>query len=178
MAGFDVSRAVGAGLGDRQRTWDFIAGFAAAWRRPLAPGDGYSEDVLRAAGERLGVRLPEALLEAYLLFGRREDLTARQDPLVSPDCLRVDHAGAVIMFRSENQSCAQWGVTATDPWNAGDPPVYVRRQPDNRPREPFAGRMSLACAEMVLIELRSGTRLRSPGEDLELTGAQLGEGPG
>lgn len=79
--GFDVSRAVGSGLGDRQRVWGFIAEFAAAWARPLSPGDGYSEDVLWAVGERLGVRLPAALREAYLLFGRRSDLTAQQDPL-------------------------------------------------------------------------------------------------
>jgi hypothetical protein len=166
--GFDVSRAVGAGLGDRQRTWDFIAEFAAAWTRPLSPGDGYSEDVLWAVAERLGVRLPAALREAYLLFGRREDLTARQDPLLSPDRLRVDHAGAVIVFRSENQSCAEWGVAATAPWNAEDPPVYVRWRPDSRPWEPFASRMSLACGEMVLSEVLLGAKFMDmcelPGE--------------
>jgi len=156
--GFDVSQAVGAGLGDRQRTWDFITEFVAAWTQPLASGEGYSEDVLWAAGERLGVRLPAALREAYLLFGRREDLTACQDPLVSPDHLRVDHAEAVIMFRRENEHCAEWGVAATDPWNAEDPPVYVRRRRDNRPWEPFATRMSLACAEMVLSKALLGAK--------------------
>jgi hypothetical protein len=107
--GFDVSRAVGAGLGGRLRAREFIAGFAAAWMRPLAPGDGYSDDVLWAAGERLGVRLPEALRDAYLLFGRRADLTAGQDPLLPPDRLRMDHAAPVIVFREENQDCAEWG---------------------------------------------------------------------
>lgn len=169
--GFDVSGAVGAGLGDRQRTWDFIAEFAAAWARPLAPGDGCSEDVLWAVQERMGVQLPTALREAYLLFGRRKDLTARQDPLVSPDRLRVDHDGAVIMFRRENQYCAEWGVAATDPWNAEDPPVYVRR-PDNRTWEAFADRMSLACAEMVLSEALLGAEFMDMCElPTELIGA-------
>lgn len=150
--GFDVSEAVGAGLGSPHRAWGFIAEFAAAWARPLAPGDGYGEDVLWAVEERLGVRLPPALREAYLLLGRRADLTARQDPLLQPDRIRVDRAAQVIAFRRENQSCAEWGVAATDPWNPEDPPVYVRRLPGDRAWEPFAARMSLACAEMVLSE--------------------------
>lgn len=130
--GFDVSRAVGAGIGDRWRAREFVAEFAAAWTRPLAPGDGCSEDVL----------LP-------------------------PDRLRMDHAAQVIVFRSENQRCAEWGVAATG-WNAEDPPVYVRRLPGGRPWEPFLGRMSLACAEMVLTEVLLGSKFLDmcdlPGE--------------
>ena len=154
--GFDVSRAVGSGLGDRQRVWDFIAELAAAWPRPLSPGDGYSEDVLWAVEERMGVRLPASLREAYLLFGRRTDLTAKQDPLLPPDRLRVDQAEGVIVFRRENQSCAQWAVAVTDPWNTGDPPVYVRT--GDEPWEAFVGRISLACAELVLSEVLLGAQ--------------------
>jgi hypothetical protein len=153
---FDVSRAVGAGLGDRQRARDFIAEFAAAWARPLAPGDGYSEDLLWAVGERLGVRLPAALREAYLLFGRRFDLTARQDPLLTPDRLRMDDSEGVIVFRRENQGCAEWAVAVTDPWNPEDPPVYVRV--GDKPWELLASRLSLACAEMVLSEVLLGVQ--------------------
>jgi hypothetical protein len=151
---FDVSRAVGPGLGDRHRVWDFIAEFAAAWARPLAPGDGYSEDPLWAIGERLGARLPTALCEAYRLFGRRFDLTARQDPLLPPDRLRLDDSEAAVVFRRENQGCAEWAVSVTDPWNAEDPPVYMRTA--DKPWVPFASRMSLACAEMVLSEIVLG----------------------
>ena len=165
--GFDVSRAVGAGIGDRWRAREFVAEFAAAWTRPLAPGDGCSEDVLRAAEDRLGVRIPAALRAAYLLFGGRRDLTACQDPLLPPDRLRMDHAAQVIVFRSENQRCAEWGVAATG-WNAEDPPVYVRQLPGGRPWEPFLGRMSLACAEMVLTEVLLGSKFMDmcdlPGE--------------
>ena len=151
---FDVSRAVGPGLGDRHRVWDFIAEFAAAWARPLASGDGYGEDPLWAVGERLGVRLSAALCEAYRLFGRRFDLIARQDPLLPPDRLRLDDSEAVIVFRRENQGCAEWAVSVADPWNAEDPPVYVRT--GDKPWAPFASRMSLACAEMVLSEVVLG----------------------
>jgi len=108
--GFDAARALGAGLGDRRQAWEFIGRLAAGWTSPLAPGDGFSEDVLWAAGQRLGVQLPAALREAYLLFDRRCDLTAVQDPLVPPERLRVDHSGSIMVFRVENQHCAEWGV--------------------------------------------------------------------
>lgn len=68
--GFDVSRAVGAGLGDRRRVLEFVGEFAAAWTRPLVREDGYGQDVLQSVEEHLGVRLPSALREAYLAFGR------------------------------------------------------------------------------------------------------------
>jgi len=155
VGGFDVSRAVGAGLGDRRRVLEFIDGFAAAWTRPLALEDGYGEDVLQSVEEHLGVRLPPALREAYLLLGRRTDLTARQDPLLPLDRLRVDQAEGVIVFRRENQGCAEWGVAAADPRDPEDPPVYVR-QPGDRPWETFATRMSLACVDMVLSEVLLG----------------------
>jgi hypothetical protein len=151
---FDAARAMRAGLGDRQHAWEFIRGFAAEWASPIAPGDGFSEDVLWAAEQRLGVKIPAALCEAYLLFGRRSDLTAAQDPLVPPDGLRADRSGSMLVFRVENQCCAEWGVATEDDWNPADPPVYVRR-PDDR-WEPFLDRVSTACVEMALSEVVIG----------------------
>ena len=155
IGGFDVGRAVGAGLGDRRRVLEFIDEFAAAWTRPLAREDGYGEDVLQSVEDHLGVRLPAALREAYLVLGKRTDLTAVQDPLLPPGRMRVDRAEPVIVFRRENQACAEWGVAAADPRAPEDPPVFVRRPWDRR-WEPFAARMSLACAEMVLSEVVLG----------------------
>jgi hypothetical protein len=156
IGGFDVGQAVGAGLGGRRRALEFIDEFAAAWTRPLVREDGYGQDVLQSVEDHLGVRLPAALREAYLVLGKRTDLTAVQDPLLPPGRLRVDEAEGVIVFRRENQGCAEWGVAPADPWNPEDPPVRVR--PDGRPWEPFAARMSLACAEMVLSEVLLGAR--------------------
>ena len=154
---FDAARALRAGLGDRRQAWEFIRGFAADWASPLVPGDGFSEDVLWAAEQRLGVKLPVALREAYLLFGQRSDLTAVQDRMVPPDRLRVDHPGAVMMFRVENEHCAEWGVATGEDWNPADPPVYVRQREDRR-WEPFLDRVSTACVEMVLSEVLFGRR--------------------
>jgi hypothetical protein len=72
-SGLDVGRAVGAELGDRRRVLEFIDEFAAAWTRPLAREDGYGEDVLPSVEEHLGVTLPPALREAYLVLGKRTD---------------------------------------------------------------------------------------------------------
>ncbi len=152
--GFDAGAALRAGLGDRRQSWEFIRRFAAEWTAPLAAGDGVSRDSWLAAEQRIGVDLPAALREAYLLFGRRPDLTARQDRLVSPHELSFDDSGTAVVFRVENQYCAEWGVVAADLASA-DPPVYVRDH-SRGGWEPFLDRVSVACVEMVLSEVLLG----------------------
>jgi len=151
---FDAGEALGSGLGDRRQAWDFIRRFAAEWTTPLGPGDGISRDAWRAAEHRIGAELPAALREAYLLFGRRPDLTARQDRLVPPHQLGPDESGSVVVFRVENQHCAAWGVAVSDLASA-DPAVYVRDRAGGG-WEPFLDRVSVACAEMVLSEVVIG----------------------
>jgi cell wall assembly regulator SMI1 len=86
IAGFDVGRAR-AGLWDRHRALEFIREFDAAWTRPLLLEDGYGKDVLRSVEEHLGVRLPAALREAFLMLRKRADLPAVQDHLLALDRL-------------------------------------------------------------------------------------------
>jgi len=152
--GFDPGEALRGGLGDRRQAWEFVRRFAAEWTAPLAPGDGVSRDTWRAAEQRIGAELPAALREAYMLFGRRPDLTARQDRLVPARELSFDDSGTAVVFRVENQYCAEWGVAAADLASA-DPPVYVR---DRRRGgwEPLLDRVSVACVEMVLSEVLLG----------------------
>jgi hypothetical protein len=151
---FDAAQALRAGLGDRRQAWEFIREFAAAWTAPLGPGDGVSADALGSAERHIGAGLPAALREAYLLFGRRPDLTAVQDPLVLPGELGLDDAGNAVVFRAENQRCAAWGVAAAD-LSSPDPPVYVRHRGG---WQPFLNRVSTACVEMVLSEVLLGRR--------------------
>ena len=165
--GFDAGEALRGGLGDRRQAWDFVRRFAAEWTVPLAPGDGVSRDTWRAAEQRVGVELPAALRETYLLFGRRADLTARQDRLVPVHELSLDDSGSTVVFRVENQHCAAWGVAAADLARA-DPPVYVRDQ-GRGGWKPFLDRVSVACAEMVLSEVllgswKLGNACELPGE--------------
>ena len=152
--GFDAGRALRGGVGDRRQAWEFIRRFAATWATPLVPGDGVSRDAWRAAEDRIGAELPAALREAYLLFGRRPDLTARQDRLVSPHQLSLDESGTTVVFRVENQHCASWGVAVSDLASA-DPPVCIQDRAGGR-WEPFLDRVSVACVEMVLSEVLLG----------------------
>jgi hypothetical protein len=151
--GFDAGEALRGGLGDRRQAWEFIQRFAAEWTTPLAPGDGISRNAWLVAEHRIGAELPAALREAYLLFGRRPDLTARQDRLVPPHQLGPDESGSVVVFRVENQHCAAWGVATAD-LASTDPPVYVQDRDGGW--KPFLDRVSVACVEMVLSEVVIG----------------------
>jgi hypothetical protein len=151
-AGFDVGQEVAAGVGDRHGAWRFIRRFAETWLTSLTNDDGWAEADLRAAEERLGVRLPAAIREAYALFGRRQDLTSVQDRLLGPDQLEVDLlTGDMLIFRVENQAVALWGVPLAA-MERPDPPVMVAGNAEDAGWEPYLERFSLACVEMVLSE--------------------------
>lgn len=143
--GFDVVAAVERAV-DRDGAWWFVREYAEHFATPLGDDDGCAVD---EAEERLGVRLPAAVREAYALFGKRADLTSNQDELLPPD--RLGLWDGVLVHRVENQGCAHWGVALT----GDDPPVLVRPDlADKRVErwEPFLDRFSLACVEMVLSE--------------------------
>ncbi|MGC4746131.1 hypothetical protein ACLQ28_10770 [Micromonospora sp. DT201] len=116
-----------------------------AFGRPVVEGDGVDPALVQVGEDRIGFALPAALREAYLLFGRRRDLTATQDNLVWPQSLDVDPDG-VLVFRVEAQSCASWGVPA---WAIGqdDPPVVVNVGDG---WAPYSDRLSVALVEMVI----------------------------
>ncbi|WP_251145988.1 SMI1/KNR4 family protein [Streptomyces sp. McG3] len=150
---FDVAQALRGGIPDRARAWAFLRDFAAAWAEPLADGAGTRAEDVERAEEMLGLTLPTALREAYSLLGARHDLTGNQDPLLPPSELFVhDEFGGVLVFRSENQACAFWGVRLRD-LDQDDPPVFVQSQ-DGWVR--FLERVSLACVELVLSETLLG----------------------
>ncbi|GAA2952239.1 hypothetical protein GCM10010478_61010 [Streptomyces erythrogriseus] len=63
-----------------------------------------------------------------------------------------DECGGVLVFRSENQGCAFWGVRLGD-LDQDDPPVFVQAR---HGWVPFLDRVSLACIELVLSETLFG----------------------
>ncbi|GAA1998888.1 SMI1/KNR4 family protein [Catenulispora subtropica] len=144
--GFDVAAEIGDGLRDREEAWAFIRRFLAAWTVALTDADGCDEAELAEAEERLGLRLPTALREGLALLGRRQDLQ-QQDPLRRPAQLVV--VDGVLVFRTENQGCAHWGVPEAD-LGRDDPPVVV--QTDRGEWRPFLDRTSSAFVELVLTE--------------------------
>jgi hypothetical protein len=149
---FDPVRELGVTPADRRRAWQAIRSFAATWLTPLQPDDGCAADTLDAAEQRLGLRLPVALREAYALLGGRPDLTSRQDQLYPPDKLRLDETGTVLVYRAENQFCAHWGIALAE-LDRPDPPTVFHCY-DFGPHEwrPWLERVSLAVLEIVLSE--------------------------
>jgi hypothetical protein len=85
------------------------------------------------------------------LFGRRRDLVAQHNPLLEPDELLLDPSGELLVFRSENQGCAGWGVSLTD-LSREDPPVVLFSDRLPSGRRHFLDRLSLACVEIILSE--------------------------
>lgn len=172
--GFDIVRDLPPALHDRAAAWTFIREFAAGWGLPLGREDGTPEAELAEAEDRLGLRLPAAVREAYALLGRRPDLHSNLDTLLSPGELAVEH-GALV-FREENQGAALWGVMLGD-LGRDDPPVHVRQDLADKYAElwePWTDRFSPAVLEIVLAESTQGpeelcdARDLAPGEDDEL----------
>jgi hypothetical protein len=130
---------------DRSAAWRFIEGFAAAWAEPIEPRDGWNHADLDEAEHRLDVRLPEAVREAYSLFGKRPDLTSNQDRLLTLSELSVEDE--VLVFRTENQCVMSWGVGLD-----GSDPEVVLRHSGRGGWEPWLPSFSTACVELVLSE--------------------------
>jgi hypothetical protein len=133
--------------GDRHGGWEFVRALTAAFGCPVVEGDGVDPALVQVGEDRIGFALPAALREAYLLFGRRGDLTAAQDSLVWPQSLNVDPDG-VLVFRVEAQGCASWGVPVPA-IGQDDPPVVVNV---GAGWEPYSDRLSVALVEMVMSE--------------------------
>ncbi|MGW1738649.1 hypothetical protein ACWCPQ_07525 [Nocardia sp. NPDC001965] len=149
---FDICAEIAGGLAGRAGAWEFVADFAACWVSPLSESDGCSGAELAAAEERLGLRFPAAVREAYSLFGHRPDLTGNQDELLAPDRLDLDEAAQMLIFRTEAQGVWEWGVALADPAQA-DPPVAVRlSEEDDGHWSVWLDRFSVACVETVLSE--------------------------
>ncbi len=147
-----ISAGIRAALRDRADAWRFLSEFAADWRAPLRAEDGFADADLHEAERRLGVPLPSTLREAYLLFGRRDDLVRNQDRLERPDGLYV-REGALV-YQTENQGAAEWGVLLDDVGQA-DPPTFYRASladPSTERWEPWTQRLSVALLELFMAE--------------------------
>ncbi|TWF71527.1 SMI1/KNR4 family protein [Kitasatospora viridis] len=137
---------------DRATAWQFIADFAAHWRQPIAPGDGFDPAELDAAERRLGLRLPDPLREAYLRFGRRTDLTSNHDELLGPDELYV--TDGALVYRAENQGAASWGIALAE-LDRDDPGTVIRPDLADKSQErwePWEQSLTEACVELVMSE--------------------------
>ena len=107
---------------ERKHRWRLAEEFIDIWHGGLKRGDGYSDDELAAAEERVGCPFPKALREWYRFGGRRADVWSNQDHLCPPERVRFeDEHGLVI--RRENQNVTRWAIRPVD-LKRVDPPVY------------------------------------------------------
>jgi uncharacterized protein (TIGR02996 family) len=119
----------------------------AALARPLTPRDGVPEKRVVQGERRLGVNLPRALRDYYLVAGRCGRLNQAHDRLLPPE--QWDLASGKIVFLEENQAVGLAGVRADDP--AGDdPPVFWGYLVDEKPRW---RRHHERCSEFLVINL-------------------------
>jgi uncharacterized protein (TIGR02996 family) len=133
----------------RIERWRLVEEFIDTWHKPLKPGDGASEEELRATEESLGFRLPTALREWYALAGKREDIwTIDEGALHELSQLRADatqfniHEEAIIFFSMGNGQEA-WGIRWQD-LGREDPPVFAFYQP---------GQVSATVTEFAIMAL-------------------------
>jgi hypothetical protein len=87
---------------------------------PLSARTALSPKVLAAAGKRLGVKVPAALRDYYLVAGRERRFNACHNRLLAPSQWSIDRGRLV--FMEENQSVAWWGISVRSP-ASDDPPV-------------------------------------------------------
>lgn len=105
-----------------QDRWAAIKQFVARWHRPLAQEDGLPLAEIREAESWFDIPFPQALQEWYLLAGRRSDLNAALNYLLSPADLEVSDEHLV--FFLEDQAAVRWGMRLRD-LGMADPPVYL-----------------------------------------------------
>jgi uncharacterized protein (TIGR02996 family) len=117
----------------RVERWRVVEEFIDTWHKPLKPGDGDTEEELRANEERLGFRLPSALREWYALAGKRHDVWTTECRFVELSGLRAEpthfnsHADALIFYWADNVA-EVWGIRQQD-LGLEDPPIFAFNQP-------------------------------------------------
>jgi hypothetical protein len=107
---------------DRNDRWELVRSFVGNWHAPLLETDGVTEDDIAVAERGLGVQLPTALREWYLLAGRKTAIWSRQDSLAQLGGIQLSSPDKALLFRWENQGCERWGICRED-LRFDDPPV-------------------------------------------------------
>jgi uncharacterized protein (TIGR02996 family) len=102
----------------------------AALARPLTAKDGVTEERVAAGEDRLGVRLPRALRDYYLVAGHVDRFNRAYYRLLPPE--EWDLASRKLVFLSDHRSNAAGGVKANDP-DGNDPPVFWGYCVDDEP---------------------------------------------
>jgi hypothetical protein len=87
---------------------------------PLTKSTGVPAKVIAAAETRLGVRMPAALRDYYLVAGSERRFNRCHNRLLTPRDWGIDQHR--LIFMEENQRVLWWGVSIRNP-DSDDPPV-------------------------------------------------------
>ena len=113
-------------MSDPRRTRRYGRALLRIFSRPLRKGDAVPEARLRRAEKRLGVALPGAMRDYYLLAGSAAE-NREHNVLFTPDELALE--GGYLVFMEENQAVVHWGIPLSLTRRA-DPQVWQRVNAD------------------------------------------------
>jgi len=136
---------------NHEERWHALKTFFDGWFGPLGPADGYDEPAIRAAEQRLNLRLPTSLREWYALAGKRAEVWSRQDEFLSPQELRIEDERLVIYV--ENQSVVSWAIPLED-ISHDDPPVFLSDPQDSETWLEESPAVSMFALSQMLLNVK------------------------
>jgi hypothetical protein len=119
-----------------------------ALARSVTSEDGVPAAEIAAGEQRLGIRVPSALRDYYLIAGRFDQLNCSHNQLYAPSDWFAD--GGNLAFMEESQAVVFWGIPTSDE-SDDDPQVLQGVNVSNQPIEwhPEHG----CCSEFLLLML-------------------------
>jgi hypothetical protein len=120
---------------------------------PLTERTALPSKVLTAAEKRLGLRIPAALRDYYLVAGRDRRFSACHNRLLPPAKWSVEKHR--LIFMEENQCVVWWGVSTRNP-SSDDPPVSQGINAEPITWHPEHRRCSVFLAVMLHYQAVSG----------------------
>jgi len=118
----------------------------------LTARDSTPPEKIAATEKKLGLRLPRALRDFYLVAGRERFLNQAHNHLCTPSDWET-HAGKVI-FLAENQCAVVWAVTASSK-PADDPAVYQGPMSDGEPSGWFLEQRRCSAFMVFMVHLQA-----------------------
>ena len=92
----------------------------ASFGKPLTDATAMNGSIVDAASARLGIQVPAALRDFYLVAGRERRFTQAHNRFIAPNKWSIDRQR--LIFLEENQWVVYWGVSLRSPSNE-DPSV-------------------------------------------------------
>ena len=109
-------------MGNGRRTAAYARILRTLIGRPLITRDGVAEQRLKQAEKRLGIALPAAMRDYYVVAGAAIE-NREHNQLYTPEELVVEEGR--LLFMEENQAVVHWGVPLRSKRRA-DPEVWQR----------------------------------------------------